>query len=61
MSAGNNVMPTSDSAGMPALSGGAEYPTSHNNNFSQPDMVIEHRGGNIELLGHLFSIWRVRV
>lgn len=55
MSAGNNVMPTSDSAGMPALSGGAEYP-SHNNDFSQPEMVIEHRGGNIEPPGHLFSI-----
>jgi hypothetical protein len=55
MSAGNNVMPTSDSAGMPALSGGAEYP-GHNNDFSQPEMVIEHRGGNIEPPGHLFSI-----
>lgn len=56
MPTGNNVMPTSDSTGMPALSGGAEYPTSHSNNFSQPEMVIEHYGGNVEPPGHLLSI-----
>lgn len=56
ISAGSNVMPASDPVGMPVLPDGAEYPTSHNNDFSQPEMVIEHRRGDIEPPGHMFSI-----
>jgi hypothetical protein len=56
ISAGNNVMPISDSVCMPVLSNGAEYPASHNNDFSQVEMVIEHRRGDIEPPGHMFSI-----
>ncbi|PMD13532.1 hypothetical protein NA56DRAFT_711924 [Hyaloscypha hepaticicola] len=41
---------------MPVLSNGAEYPASHNNNFSQAETVIEHRRCEIEPPGYMFSI-----
>lgn len=49
-------MHTSDSVGMPVLPNGAEYPASHNNNFSQAETVIEHRRCEIEPPGYMFSI-----
>jgi hypothetical protein len=55
MSAGNIAMPNFDSAGMPAFSTG-EYPRSDNDDFSQAEMAIEPRSGDIEPPGHLFSI-----
>jgi hypothetical protein len=56
LSAANNSIATSDPAGIRDLSSGSEYTTTHNNDFSQPEMVMEHRGGNIEPSNHLFSV-----
>lgn len=50
------MMPTADSAGMPTLSDDPVYPKSHDNSFSQQEMPVEHRGGNMDPPGHFFSV-----